>query len=147
MIRETAAEQRLGEDQQKDDGEDDPEGLDPTSGWQAGGRRRRLRGGLRKAVPVALAADTISITVMEIVDSAVMLGVPGAMDAGLASPLFWGALAFALAVAFVGTVPVNRWPIAKSKGHAVAHQYHQPSTAQGDEAAHAGRWGAQHQHH
>jgi hypothetical protein len=79
---------------------------------------------LRAAIPVALAADTISITVMEIVDNAVMLGVPGAMDAGLTSPLFWGALAFALAVAFVVTVPVNRWLISRGKGHAVVHQFH-----------------------
>ena len=80
--------------------------------------------GFRQAVRVALAADTVSITVMEIVDNAVMLLVPGAMDAGLASWLFWGSLAFALAVAFVVTVPVNRWLIGRGKGHAVVHQYH-----------------------
>jgi hypothetical protein len=79
---------------------------------------------LRAAIPVALAADTVSITVMEIVDNAVMLLVPGAMDAGLASWLFWGSLAFALAVAFVVTVPVNRWLIGRGKGHAVVHEYH-----------------------
>jgi hypothetical protein len=79
---------------------------------------------LRAAIPVALAADTVSITVMEIVDNAVMLLVPGAMDAGLASWLFWGSLAFALAVAFIVTVPVNRWLIGRGKGHAVVHQYH-----------------------
>ncbi|MGY1780622.1 DUF4396 domain-containing protein [Geodermatophilus sp. SYSU D01036] len=79
---------------------------------------------LRAAIPVALAADTVSITVMEVVDNAVMLLVPGAMDAGLDSPLFWGALAFALAVAFVVTVPVNRWLIGRGKGHAVVHRYH-----------------------
>ena len=79
---------------------------------------------LRAAIPVALAADTVSITVMEIVDNAVMLLVPGAMDAGLASWLFWGSLAFALAVAFIVTVPVNRWLIGGGKGHAVVHQYH-----------------------
>jgi hypothetical protein len=85
-----------------------------------------LRSGLalRAAVPIALAADTISITVMEVVDNAIMLSVPGAMDAGLASPLFWGALAFALAVAFVVTVPVNRWLISRGKGHAVVHRLH-----------------------
>lgn len=82
---------------------------------------------LRAAVPVALTASTASITVMEIVDNAVMLLVPGAMDAGLASPLFWGALAFALAVALVVTVPVNRWLITRGRGHAVVHRYHQPS--------------------
>ncbi|MGR8009340.1 DUF4396 domain-containing protein [Streptomyces hypolithicus] len=79
---------------------------------------------LRQALKVALAADTLSITVMEIVDNGVMLTVPGAMDAGLGSFLFWGALAFALAVAFVLTVPVNRWLIARGKGHAVVHAYH-----------------------
>ena len=79
---------------------------------------------LRAAIPVALAADTVSITVMEIVDNAVMLLVPGAMDAGLASWLFWGSLAFALAVAFVVTVPVNRWLIGRGKGHAVVHAHH-----------------------
>ena len=85
-----------------------------------------LRSGLplRTALRVALAADTLSITVMEIVDNGIMLLVPGAMDAGLTSPLFWGSLTFALAVAFVVTVPVNRWLIARGKGHAVVHQYH-----------------------
>jgi hypothetical protein len=79
---------------------------------------------LRAAVPVALAADTVSISVMEVVDNAVMLSVPGAMDAGLDSLLFWGALAFALAVAFVVTLPVNRWLIGRGRGHAVVHQHH-----------------------
>ncbi len=85
-----------------------------------------LRSGLplRAALRVAFAADTLSITVMEIVDNGIMLLVPGAMDAGLTSLLFWGSLAFALAVAFVVTVPVNRWLIARGKGHAVVHQYH-----------------------
>ena len=85
-----------------------------------------LRSGmaLRAAVGVALAADTVSIVVMEIVDNAVMLTVPGAMDAGLDSALFWGALAFALAVAFVAALPVNRWLIARGRGHAVAHRHH-----------------------
>jgi hypothetical protein len=79
---------------------------------------------LKAAIGVALAADTVSIAVMEIVDNAVMLLVPGAMDAGLTSWLFWTALAFALAVAFVITVPVNRWLISRGKGHAVVHRYH-----------------------
>jgi hypothetical protein len=85
-----------------------------------------LRSGLAlgAAIPVALAADTVSITVMEIVDNAVMLLVPGAMEAGLGSWLFWGALAFALAVAFVVTVPVNRWLIGRGRGHAVVHRFH-----------------------
>jgi hypothetical protein len=85
-----------------------------------------LRSGLplKAALGVAFAADTLSITVMEIVDNAVMLLVPGAMEAGLTSFLFWGSLAFALLVAFVVTVPVNRWLIGRGKGHAVVHQYH-----------------------
>ena len=85
-----------------------------------------LRSGLAlaAAVPIALAADTVSITVMEVVDNAVMLLVPGAMDAGLTSPLFWGSLAFALLVAFVITLPVNRWLIGRGKGHAVVHGLH-----------------------
>jgi hypothetical protein len=85
-----------------------------------------LKSGLafKAAVGVALAADTVSIAVMEIVDNAVMLLVPGAMEAGLANWLFWSALAFSLAVAFVVTVPVNRWMIGRGKGHAVVHQHH-----------------------
>lgn len=85
-----------------------------------------LRSGLplRAAIGVAFAADTLSITVMEIVDNAIMVAIPGAMEADLTSPLFWGSLAVALAVAFVVTVPVNRWLIGRGKGHAVAHQYH-----------------------
>ena len=85
-----------------------------------------LRAGLtfRAALRVALAADTISITVMEILDNAVMLTVPGAMEAGLQSGLFWGSLAFAFAVAFVFTTPINRWLISRGKGHAVVHTYH-----------------------
>ena len=85
-----------------------------------------LRSGLplRAALGVAFAADTLSISVMEIVDNAVMLLVPGAMMAGLDSLLFWGSLAFALLVAFVVTVPVNRWLVARGKGHAVVHRYH-----------------------
>ena len=85
-----------------------------------------LRSGLTfaAAVRVALAADTVSIAVMEVVDNAVMVAVPGAIDAGLASWIFWGSLAFSLLVAFVVTVPVNKWMIGRGKGHAVVHQYH-----------------------
>ena len=78
----------------------------------------------RRAVKVALAADTISITVMEIVDNAVMVGVPGAMHAGLGNGIFWAALALAFAVAFVVTLPVNKWLIGRGKGHAVVHEFH-----------------------
>jgi hypothetical protein len=85
-----------------------------------------LRSGLklRAAIGVALAADTASITVMEIVDNAVMVLIPGAMDAGLTSWLFWASLAFSFVVAFVVTLPVNRWMIGRGKGHAVVHQHH-----------------------
>ena len=78
----------------------------------------------REGVRVALAADTVSITTMEIVDNAILLVVPGAMAAGLASGLFWGSLAFALAVAFVLTVPVNHWLISRGRGHAAVHEMH-----------------------
>jgi hypothetical protein len=85
-----------------------------------------LRSGLALSavLPLAFASDTLSITIMEIVDNLVILVIPGAMDAGLASPLFWGSLAFALAVAFVAAFPVNRWLIARGRGHAVVHEYH-----------------------
>jgi hypothetical protein len=85
-----------------------------------------LRSGLalKAAVGVALAADTLSILTMEIVDNAIILVVPGAMQAGLTDWLFWGSLVVSLAVAFAVTVPVNRALIARGKGHAVVHQYH-----------------------
>ena len=77
------------------------------------------------AVRVALAADTVSILVMEIVDNAIVLAVPGAMEAVLSDWLFWAALAVGLAVAFVVTVPVNHWMIGRGRGHAVVHQMHE----------------------
>ncbi|MCI2418164.1 DUF4396 domain-containing protein [Saccharopolyspora sp. K220] len=80
--------------------------------------------GIGAALGVALAADTVSIAVMEIVDNAIMVLIPGAMTAGPTSPLFWGSLVVALAIAFVVTVPVNRALIRRGKGHAVVHQYH-----------------------
>lgn len=85
-----------------------------------------LRGGLTlgAALGLAFVADTVSITVMELVDNGVMLVVPGAMDATLSDPLFWGSLAFSLAVAWVAAFPVNRWLIARGRGHAVVHAYH-----------------------
>ena len=85
---------------------------------------RRHGVGTRQAVRLALAADTVSITVMEIVDNALMLAIPGAMAAGLASGKFWLSLAIALAVAFVLTVPVNRWLIVRGRGHAAVHEMH-----------------------
>ena len=85
-----------------------------------------LRSGLplRTVVPLALAADTISITVMEIVDNAIMLMIPGAMDAGLTNVLFWGSLASALLIAGAVAFPVNRWLIARGKRHAAVHAHH-----------------------
>ena len=85
---------------------------------------RRSGLGVRQAIRVALAADTLSILVMEVVDNAFLLAVPGAMESTLTSGLFWGALALALAVAFVVTVPVNKWLIDRGKGHAVVHEMH-----------------------
>ncbi|MEU6882981.1 DUF4396 domain-containing protein [Streptomyces sp. NPDC046712] len=79
---------------------------------------------LKAAIGVALAADTLSIAVMELVDNGVLLLIPGAMDAHLSDALFWGALAFAFLVAFLITTPVNKWMIGRGKGHAVVHQYH-----------------------
>jgi uncharacterized protein DUF4396 len=85
-----------------------------------------LRAGLALAValPLAFASDTLSIGVMEIVDNAIILVVPGAMEAGLADPLFWGSLALALLIAGACAYPVNRYLIARGKGHAVVHAYH-----------------------
>jgi hypothetical protein len=79
---------------------------------------------LRAAARLALASDTASITVMEIVDNAILLVIPGAMSAGLGTALFWGSLAFSLAVAGVAAYPVNYWLIARGRGHAVLHQHH-----------------------
>jgi hypothetical protein len=85
-----------------------------------------LRAGLgaRRALPLAFASDTFSIATMEVLDSLTVLVIPGAMAAGLGDPLFWGSLAGALFVAFWAAVPVNRWLIARGKGHAVVHEFH-----------------------
>lgn len=80
--------------------------------------------GLRRAVGVAFASDTVSIATMEIVDNAFILAVPGAMAAGLADGLFWWSLALSLVIAFALTVPVNRWLIGRGRGHAVMHELH-----------------------
>ena len=78
----------------------------------------------KTAVRAALAADTLSILVMEVVDNAFLVAVPGAMESGIATWLFWWSLAVALAVAFVLTVPVNHYLISRGKGHAVVHDLH-----------------------
>jgi hypothetical protein len=85
-----------------------------------------LRAGLdfKSALKVALAADTVSIAVMELVDNAIIALTPGAMDAHLSEGLFWYALLGGFAVAFVITTPVNKWMIGRGKGHAVVHAYH-----------------------
>ncbi|AQA11384.1 hypothetical protein BV401_13710 [Streptomyces malaysiensis subsp. malaysiensis] len=85
-----------------------------------------LRAGLdmRGALRVALAADTVSIAIMELADNATIVAFPGAMDATLSDALFWLSLALSFVVAFLITTPVNRWMIGRGKGHAVVHQYH-----------------------
>jgi hypothetical protein len=85
-----------------------------------------LRAGLdlRGAIKVALAADTVSIAVMELVDNVIIALTPGAMDAHLSEGLFWSALLGGFAVAFLITTPVNKWMIGRGKGHAVVHAYH-----------------------
>ncbi|HEV2857224.1 MAG TPA: DUF4396 domain-containing protein [Solirubrobacterales bacterium] len=83
-----------------------------------------LRAGLAlgAVIPIAFASDTLSIATMEVVDNAIVVAIPGAMEAGLDSLLFWGSLSFALAIAGVIAVPVNRWLIARGRGHAVVHE-------------------------
>jgi Domain of unknown function (DUF4396) len=83
-----------------------------------------LRAGLALAtvIPIALASDTLSIAVMELVDNAIIVAIPGAMEAGVGDVLFWGSLAFALAVAGLFAFPVNRWLLKRGKGHAVVHE-------------------------
>jgi uncharacterized protein DUF4396 len=85
-----------------------------------------LRSGLTLAavVPIAFASDTISITIMEIVDNAIMLLIPGAMEASLDDIGFWAALAVALLIAGAAAYPVSRWLLARGKGHAVVHRHH-----------------------
>ena len=79
---------------------------------------------LSAAMSVVLAADTLSIATMEIVDNLVMFAVPGAMDSGIVSPLFWLTLTVALVAAFFAAYPVNRYLLTRGKGHALMHQYH-----------------------
>jgi hypothetical protein len=86
---------------------------------------RRSGADLRTAVQVAIAADTISILVMELVDNAFILAVPGALEAMLTDALFWWSLVVSLAIAFVVTVPVNHWMIGRGRGHAAVHHLHE----------------------
>jgi hypothetical protein len=85
---------------------------------------RRAGLDFKTALKVAVAADTVSIAVMEIVDNGIVALTPGAMDAHLSDGLFWSALLRGFAVAFVITTPVNKWMIGRGKGHAVVHSYH-----------------------
>ena len=80
--------------------------------------------GLGAALTVVLAADTLSIATMELVDNLVMAAVPGAMEAGLVNPVFWASMMLALTVAFFAAWPVNRWLLARGKGHALTHEFH-----------------------
>jgi hypothetical protein len=114
--------------------------------------RPLLAAGLTFGV-AAFAADTLSIFVMEVVDNGLMLVIPGAMEAGLGDPLFWGSLAVALVVAWIAAFPVNRWLIARGRGHAVVHAHHghhvQP-VEHGDPAdptVHHGAGGSSHHDH
>lgn len=97
-----------------------------------------------KALTLALASDTLSITLMEIVDNGIMMVVPGAMDAPLSSALFWGPMAGSLALAGLAAFPLNRWLILRGKGHAVIHAYHS-----GRKAPEGGERGGEtpHRHH
>jgi len=85
-----------------------------------------LRGGMeiRAALALALASDTVSITIMEIVDNLVVVLIPGAMNAGLTTFLFWGSLAISLIAAGIAAFPVNRWLVSRGRGHALVHQRH-----------------------
>lgn len=106
-----------------------------------------LRAGLALAavIPIALASDTLSIATMEVVDNVIILAVPGALDAGLGDVLFWGSLAFALVVAGAVAWPVNRWLLARGKGHAAVHRTNvhggPPTRVVGAVAAAAGVFG------
>jgi hypothetical protein len=106
-----------------------------------------LRAGIAflTALGLALAADTLSIVVMELVDNAIIIAIPGAMDAGLADLLFWGSLAFALAVAFCAALPLNYYLIKRGRGHAVVHRIHMAREA--DASAEEDQTQVTHAHH
>lgn len=86
-----------------------------------------LKNGLsfKKALPIILAADTLSILTMEIVDNSIMAVIPGAMNAGLVNPLYWSTMPLSLIAAFIVAVPVNKYLLTRGKGHALVHEYHQ----------------------
>ncbi|MGL5816903.1 MAG: DUF4396 domain-containing protein [Phycicoccus sp.] len=101
---------------------------------------------LGAALTVVLAADTLSIATMEIVDNSVMALIPGAMDAGLVNPLFWVAMTLALLAAYAAAYPVNRYLLARGRGHALTHAYHHGGGHGGDEPAHGGGTSSDHRH-
>jgi len=112
-----------------------------------------LRGGIGfgTALGLALASDTLSITVMEIIDNALMLIIPGAMEAGVASLLFWSSMIVSLVLAGAVAFPINRWLIARGRGHAVVHQYHgrndETPVASDQKESRSGGHTAHHLHH
>jgi len=79
---------------------------------------------LKTALGVVLAADTLSIAVMEVIDNAVMAGIPGAMEAGIVNPIFWLSMSLALTAAFFAAYPVNKYLLSKGRGHALLHKHH-----------------------
>jgi len=106
----------------------------------------RARLPLGRALGLALAADTLSIAVMEVVDNAIMLAVPGAMDAPPSSALFWGSLIGALVIAGVVVFPLNRWLIARGRGHALVHAHHGEAHGASGTSAQHGKTGAGNAH-
>lgn len=97
---------------------------------------RKANLGLKKTVRTALASDTMSITTMEIVDNLIVVLIPGALAAGLTTGLFWGSLIVSLVIAFIVTVPVNRWLISRGLGHVKAHEYMHGAHHEHDHAEH-----------
>jgi hypothetical protein len=106
---------------------------------------------LGAALGLAFASDTLSITVMEIIDNAIMLIIPGAMAAGLDSALFWGSMSLSLILAGLAAFPLNRWLIARGRGHAVVHAYHghqaPPPNPEKESANQADAHASHHMHH
>ncbi len=111
----------------------------------------RAKIALGAALGLAFASDTLSITVMEIIDNALMLIIPGAMEAGLASMLFWGSMMLSLLLAGLAVFPLNRWLIGRGRGHAVVHEYHgrhaSPAKSESEKASPAGTHASHHAHH
>jgi hypothetical protein len=103
--------------------------------------------GVGTAFSVVLAADTLSIATMELVDNLVMLAIPGAMEAGLVNPVFWLSMSLALTVAFFAALPVNLYLLNRGKGHALTHQYHEGMDHQGSDHQGSDHQGTEHGAH